>query len=53
MLDEMAGNVLAVLMYIGAFHDRVVGLWGRGRVFNHIAEPPSIKVKCQNNSAML
>lgn len=53
MLDEMAGNVLAVLMYIGAFRDLLRGCGGRGRVFNHTAQPPSIKVACQNNSVML
>lgn len=31
MLDEMAGNVLAVLMYIGAFHDLLKGC-GEGGV---------------------
>lgn len=39
------------LMHIGASHDLLEG-WGRGCVFNHIVEPPSIKVKCQNNSVM-
>lgn len=54
MLDEMAGNVLAVLMYIGAFRDLLRGCGGKGgRVFNHTAQPPSIKVACQNNSVML
>lgn len=30
MLDEMAGNVLAVLMYIGAFRDLLRGCGGKG-----------------------
>lgn len=54
MLDDVAGNVLAVLMYIGASHDLLkccgkgVGEAGGGGVFNHISETPSIKVKRQN-----
>lgn len=48
MLDDVAGRVLVVLMYSGAFHDLLKGLWGIGRVFNHNAEPLLIKAKCQN-----
>lgn len=48
MSDDVAGSVLGVLMYSGAFHDLLEGCGERGRVFNHNAGTLSIKVKCQN-----
>lgn len=48
MLDDVVGNMLVVLMYSGAFYDLLKGCGEGGRVFNHNAEPLSIKVKCQN-----
>lgn len=50
MSDDVAGSVLVVLMYGGAFHDLLKSCGEGGHVFNRNAEPSSIKVKCQNKN---